>query len=128
MRHFTRTQSAFRRVAERHVPGKQVGSAILSTKMLHEITSGNMVPRAAPTALATQPQSWVVTVSQRNRDGAIEKLHIRTESQHEVPEYAAGKKEPGRMPKGWSVKITKRDHMNMIRELHISPGGKEENG
>jgi hypothetical protein len=124
--HFARSQSAFRRVAERRVPDKQVGSAILSTKLLHQIREGNMIPRAQPAALSTQPQSWVVTINQRNREGGIEKLHIRSESQHEVPAYAAGKKEPAPMPKGWTVKISKRDPQGMIREIHISPKGRED--
>ena len=126
MRAFVRTTSAFTRVAERRVPGKQVGNAILSTKMLHQIKDGNMVPRAAPAPMPTQPQQWQVQVTGRGVNGEITKLRIQNESQLEVPAMAGASKAPAPMPKSWTVKVTKRDEMQLIRELHITPGKPEE--
>ena len=124
-RAFVRTTSALRRVAERRVTGKEVGTAILSTKMLHQIREGNMVPRAAPARMPTQPQSWQVSVVGRGANGEITKLRISNESQLEVPAMAGGSN-PAPMPKSWTVRVTKRDEMQLIRELHITPGKPEE--
>jgi hypothetical protein len=119
MRHFVAATSRIRNQAESRVRGKEVGSAILSTKLLRQIKEGRMVPRAAPAPMPNAPKSWYVTVLHRGADGGITKIRIRSEfDEDETPGMPQGE-----APKGWTVKVSKRDNQNLIRELHITPGG-----